>query len=44
MSIDETPYRNLEQRFRDQVEKDRAHAIERVMQGWGVYLPCMETE
>ena len=44
MSINETAYRNLEQRFRDQVEKDRAHAIERVVQGWGVYLPCLEPE
>ena len=31
MPIDETAFRNLEQRFRDQVEKDRAHAIERVV-------------
>ena len=44
MPIDGTAYHNLEQRFRDQVEKDRAHAIERVVQDWGVYLPCVEPE
>ena len=42
MPIDNTAYHNLEQLFRAQVEKDKAHAIERVVQGWGVYLPCAE--
>ena len=44
MAIDETAYRNLEQRFRAQVIRDRTHAIERVVQKWGVYLPCVEPE
>ena len=44
MPIDKAAYRNLEQLFIDQVEKDRAHAIERVVQKWGVYLPCVEPE
>ena len=42
MPLDKTAYQNLEQRFRDQVIRDRAQAIERVVQGWGVYLPCVE--
>ena len=44
MSLDKTAYHNLEKLFRSQVEKDRAHTIERVVQGWGVYLPCVEPE
>ena len=44
MLIDKAAYSNLERLFSDQVEKDRAHAIERVVQGWGVYLPCVEPE
>ena len=44
MPIDNTAYHNLERLFRAQVEKDKAHAIERVVQGWGVYLPCVEPE
>ena len=36
MPIDKTAYRNLEQRFRDQVEKDGGG------QGGGVYLPNVE--
>lgn len=44
MTLDKTAYRNLEQRFAAQVERDRTHAIERVKQGWGVYLPCVEPE
>ena len=42
MPLDKTAYHNLERLFRAQVEKDKAHAIERVVQGWGVYLPCEE--
>ena len=44
MPVGKAAYRNLEQRFRDQVLMDRAHAIERVVQDWGVYLPCVEPE
>lgn len=44
MPIDNTAYDNLEQLFRAQVERDKAHAIERVVQGWGVYMPCVEPE
>ena len=44
MPIDKTAYHSLEWLFRAQVEKDKAHAIERVVQGWGVYLPCVEPE
>ena len=44
MPLDMTAYRNLEDLFRAQVIKDRTHAIERVVQGWGVYLPCVEPE
>ena len=33
---------NLERLFKDQVERDKVRAIERVVQGWGVYLPCEE--
>ena len=40
--IDKAAYYNLEQRFRAQVDRDRVHAIERVVEGWGVYLPCAE--
>ena len=42
MPLDKTAYHNLERLFGAQVEKDKAHAIERVVQGWGVYLPCEE--
>ncbi len=42
MPLDQTAYHNLEQRFREQVEKDKPHLIKRVVQGWGVYLPCKE--
>lgn len=42
MPLDKIAYRNLEQQFRAQVERDRAHIIERVVQNWGVYLPCKE--
>ena len=41
MPLDKTAYDNLEQLFRAQVDRDKAHAIERVVQGWGVYLPCV---
>ena len=42
MLLDKRAYRNLERHFRDKVDMDKAHAIERVVQGWGVYLPCVE--
>ena len=42
MLLDKTRYHNLESLFRAQVERDKAHAIERVVQGWGVYLPSEE--
>ena len=42
MVLDKTAYRNLERRFREQVERDQVLAIERVKQGRGVYLPCVE--
>ena len=42
MQIDKAAYDNLEQLFRIEVERDRARIIERVVQGWGVYLPCAE--
>ena len=44
MLIDKTAYHNLERIFRSQVEKDKVHVIERVVQGWGVYLPCVVPE
>ena len=44
MAIDKAEYDALEHRFNIQVERDRAHAIERVVQGWGVYLPSVEPE
>ena len=44
MQIDEIAYHNLERLFKAQVEKDKTHAIERVVQGWGIYLPCVEPE
>ncbi len=44
MTLDKTRYDDLERSFRAQVDRDRAHAIERVVQGWGVYLPCQEPE
>lgn len=37
--IDQDGYRQLEDRFREQVARDRTHTIDRVKQGWGVYLP-----
>lgn len=42
MPFDKTRYHDLEEQFRSQVERDRAHVIERVVQYWGVYLPCEE--
>ena len=42
--MDKTAYHNLERLFEAQVDRDKAHAIERVVQGWGVYLPCVEPE
>ena len=42
MPIDKAKYHDLESLFRAQVEKDKGHAIERVVKGWGVYLPCEE--
>ena len=42
MLLDKTAYDNLERLFRAQVDRDKAHAIERVVEGWGVYLPCVE--
>ena len=44
MPLDRTAYRNLERLFEAQVDRDKAHAVERVVQGWGVYLPCVEPE
>ena len=37
-------YKNLERRFRTQVEKDRPDLIDLVKQRSGVYLPCKEPE
>ena len=42
MPLDKAKYKNLESRFKEQVERDRAFIIERVVQGWGVYLPSAE--
>ena len=42
MPLDKDAYHKLERRFEAQVEKDRANAIKRVVEGWGVYLPCVE--
>ena len=42
MPLNKTAYCNLERLFKDQVERDKVRAIERVVQGWGVYLPCEE--
>ena len=42
MALDKTSYHELERRFREQVIKDRENAIERVYEGWGIYLPCRE--
>lgn len=44
MPYDETAYHNLERLFKAQVDTDKAHAIERVVHGWGVYLPCVQPE
>ena len=44
MPLDKARYDDLERSFRAQVERDKVHAIERVVQGWGVYLPCEEPE
>ena len=44
MQLNKTAYCNLERLFKDQVERDKVRAIERVVQGWGVYLPCQEPE
>ena len=41
MPLDETEYSSLEQRFRDQVIRDRSRVIQWVVKkGLGVYLPC----
>ncbi len=40
--FDKDAYNNLERSFRAQVDRDKSHAIERVVEGWGVYLPCVE--
>ena len=42
MPLDKKAYHNLEGLFRAKVDRDKAHVIERVVQGWGVYLPCVE--
>ena len=44
MPLNKAEYHNLERLFKAQVDRDKAHAIERVVQGWGVYLPCVEPE
>ena len=44
MPYDETAYHNLERLFKAQIDSDKAHAIERVVRGWGVYLPCVQPE
>ncbi len=44
MPLDKTAYDDLEQLFTDQVERDKAHVMERVAQGCGIYLPCKEPE
>ena len=44
MPLDKIAYHNLERLFEAQVDRDKAHAIERIVQGWGVYLPCAEPE
>ena len=44
MPIDKTAYCKLEETFKAQVEKDKEHTIERVVQGLGVYLPCKEPD
>ncbi len=44
MTFEKSRYRDLERCFRDQVEMDRAHAIERAKQLGRVYLPCKEPE
>ena len=42
MPLDKNAYDRLERLFRVTVDMDKAHAIQRVVQGWGVYLPCVE--
>jgi hypothetical protein len=42
MATDKTAYHDLERRFRQQVERDQVFAIDRVKQGRGIYLPCVE--
>ena len=44
MPLDKTRYCRLERSFKEQVEKDKVHAIERVKQVGRVYLPCQEPE
>lgn len=44
MPLDKARYNDLERSFKAQIERDRVHAVERVVQGWGVYLPCKEPE
>ena len=39
MPFDLEAYHNLERQFKDQVERDRVHIIEQVVEGWGVYFP-----
>lgn len=40
MTLDTDAYADLERRFRAQLITDRERLIERVKEGWGVYLPC----
>ena len=42
MPLDKTAYDDLERLFTAQVERDKAHVMERVAQGCGIYLPCKE--
>ena len=42
MPISQDAYHNLERQFEAQVDKDRIHNIERVVEGWGIYLPNKE--
>ena len=44
MPLDKTAYDDLERLFTAQVERDKAHVMERVVQGCGIYLPCKEPE
>ncbi len=42
MPFDLEAYHNLERQFENQVDRDRAHIIEEVVKGWGVYFPNKE--